>query len=196
MSKRLGLLCMLLGSICILAALCLLAHNCWEEWRAEQSAKVVLPIVQKAIADGEGEDGAVEADGEQYLGYLSIPKLSLNLPVQKKWDFDKLQIAPCRYRGSVDDGNLVIAAHNYVRHFAKLHTLEAGDSVQFTDAYGTIHSYRIKTVEQMNPDEGHRMLTGDWDLTLFTCTYSGNQRTAVRCVEDRSKRINTSELEW
>lgn len=192
--RRLGSLCIVLGSVCILAALALLLHNCYEEWRAERSTEIVLPIVQKAIDDGEGKDDAVEAEGEQYLGYLSIPKLELDLPVQKEWNFDKLQIAPCRYRGSIEEGNLVIAAHNYVRHFAKLHTLQAGDSVQFTDAYGTIHSYRIKTVEQMSPDEGRRMITGDWDLTLFTCTYSGNQRTAVRCVEDPSKRINKKDV--
>ena len=41
-------------------------------------------------------------------------------------------------------------------------------------------------LELLWPEQTEEMLSGEWDLTLFTCTLGGRQRVTVRCdrIED------------
>ena len=55
-----------------------------------------------------------------YIGILTIPSLGIELPVQDEWSYPNLKIAPCRYAGTVADGNLIVAAHNYRSHFGRI----------------------------------------------------------------------------
>lgn len=119
-------------------------------------------------------------DGEEYIGYLEIPTLGLNLPVMSSWDYDKLKTAPCRYWGSAYDDTLVILAHNYRRHFSRLYALQIGAPVQFVDVNGRIHRYVVAAQEVLKPGDVLEMVSSDYDLTLFTCTYGGATRVTVR----------------
>lgn len=123
----------------------------------------------------------VEIDGYGYVGYLTIPALGLELPVMAEWDYARLRLAPCRYSGSTKTGDLVIAAHNYARHFGSLQTLLAGDEVRFTDMDGVVTVYEVAAVEILQPTAVEEMTAGEYDLTLFTCTYGGQSRVTVRC---------------
>ena len=44
----------------------------------------------------------------------------------ESWSYPKLKVAPCRYRGSAYLDDLIIAAHNYDRHFGRINTLLPG----------------------------------------------------------------------
>ena len=122
-----------------------------------------------------------EIEGNGYIGILEIPALALSLPVMSKWSYPKLKIAPCRYSGSAYTGNLVIAAHNYRTHFGLLESLEPGAQVKFTDVEGNVFSYEIAETEILEPTAIEELLSDEWNLTLFTCTYGGQARVAVRC---------------
>ncbi len=93
-----------------------------------------------------------------------------------------MKLAPCRYAGSAYLNDLIIAGHNYRAHFGALGKLRAGDSVIFTDAGGNRFSYTVSRVEQLSSSALEEMESGDWDLTLFTCTVGGKARVTVRCV--------------
>lgn len=123
----------------------------------------------------------MEIDGEMYIGYLEMPTIGLTLPVMSDWSYLQLRIAPCRYWGSVYDNSMVIMAHNYDRHFGRIATLELGDPVQFVCADGEIFSYVVCGHETLKPTDVELMLEGTSDLTLFTCTYGGKSRCALRC---------------
>ena len=123
----------------------------------------------------------VVIDGYAYIGYLSIPSLGLELPVMSEWDYTRLKIAPCRYAGSVKTDNLVIAAHNYRRHFGPIKKLAIGDEVYFTDVDGIVFCYEVVEMVTLSPTAVEEMSAGDYDLTLFTCTYGGQSRVTVRC---------------
>lgn len=60
------------------------------------------------------------SNGYEYIGYLSIPSIGLALPVMKQWSYAGLKIAPGRYSGSLYTDDLVIAGHNYNRHFSPM----------------------------------------------------------------------------
>jgi sortase A len=123
----------------------------------------------------------VEIDGRLYIGYLFIPALGLELPVQSQWDYPGLKISPCRYVGSTKTDDLVIAAHNYDRHFGRISKLAQGDLVYFTDMDGVQTTYQVMETLILQPTAIEEMTTSGYDLTLFTCTYGGKTRVTVRC---------------
>ena len=205
MSKR-GKLCTALGLLLLLAALGLTAYNLWRDAMASISVDFVLEHLTPALSSRQaalpalpsGED-LEEAfipdyvlnpemampeetiDGRNYIGVLDIPALELSLPIISEWSYDALQIAPCRYSGSAYLDNLVIAGHNYRSHFASLPQLQPGDTVTFTDMDGNVFSCAVSSLETLSPYAISDMTSGDWDLTLFTCTVGGQSRLAIRC---------------
>lgn len=189
MRRRIGTGFMILGTALILAALSLFLWNRWEDSRAGVSVDAVLPQLleqieteEEAPADPYGtEMPEAEVDGYEYIGYLSIPALGLELPVMSSWSYPQLRIAPCRYYGSVETEDLVIAAHNYSRHFGNIKTLAPGDEVYFTEMDGTVTAYEVAETDTLNPTAVEEMTDGGWSLTLFTCTYGGQSRVTVRC---------------
>ena len=205
MSKR-GKLCTALGLLLLLAALGLTAYNLWRDAMASMSVDVVLERLTPTLSSRQSELPALSSgealeeafvpdyvlnpemampeeniDGRSYIGVLDIPALGLSFPIISEWSYDALQIAPCRYSGSAYLDNLVIAGHNYRSHFASLPQLQPGDTVTFTDMDGNVFSYEVSSLETLSPYAISDMTSGDWDLTLFTCTVGGQSRLAIRC---------------
>mgnify|MGYP006053308989 CR=1 FL=1 len=95
--------------------------------------------------------------------------------------YEKLDIAPCRQFGSIQTDDLVIAGHNYRRHFKYLYKLEAGDSVYLTNAAGTVIEYVVAKNRTLKATEVDTVQNSEYDLVLYTCTYTGTERVAVFC---------------
>ena len=178
------------GLLLIAAALCLTAYNLWDDQRAGRAAQQTLeqpavsapqPELPGYILDPEMEMPTVDINGTAYIGTLEIPALELTLPVVSQWSDQALKLAPCRYTGSAYLDDLIIAGHNYKRHFARLGELNVGDKVLFTDADSNLFSYQVSKLEQLAGTAVEEMEAGDWDLTLFTCTIGGKARVTVRC---------------
>lgn len=202
MGKRIGNLLIVLGGIFIVMALGLTVYNRRENRAAQEASQKLMPRLSNAIVEAAEErrnqddtqstqpqtaqteaEPYITVDGVRFLGYLEIPALSLQLPV--KWDFsmDGLKDSPCRYSGTLKDRDLVIAAHNYQAHFGEIARLTPGDQVTLVDAGGTVQRYQVDSVETLSAFDTEKMTAGDWDLTLFTCTYGGKNRAAVRCIQ-------------
>ena len=140
--------------------------------------------LQKPVALLTEEDKKmteVEIDGNLYIGYLSIPALNMELPIMSDWSYAQLQIAPCRYHGSIRGEDLVLMAHNYRSHFGYINRLESGDQVIFTDMDGKTTVYTVVGQDILDPSAVEVITAGEYDLTLFTCTYGGASRITVYC---------------
>lgn len=118
----------------------------------------------------------VTIQGHEYIGFVTIPLLDIELPVMSDWDYDKLKIAPCRQFGSPLTDDLVIAAHNYKNHFGLLSDLNPGDEVIFTDMDGYEDRYALVRVETLQPTAVYEVQNSGHDLVLYTCTYGGATR--------------------
>ncbi len=191
MKRKLGNVFMIAGILCILIAMGILTYNHFENKNAQDQSMVIMESIVSAI--GENEQQPVEEDpfdtemltksidGYDYIGYLFIPKLELELPVMADWDYNRLKISPCRYYGSIKTNNLVIAAHNYRSHFGYIGNLAEDDIIMFTDMEGKNRSYKVTSVGILQPTDVDMVKdTGD-DLILYTCTYGGAERICVRC---------------
>lgn len=190
-SKRAALF-LAAGALCLVGAGALAGYNLWDEQRATASAQEAVVVLQQEIpAEPETTQPiapeakpmmtTVEIDGRYHIGLLEIPALGLTLPVQNTWSEELLKYSPCLYKGSLSDG-MIIAGHNYRSHFAKLNTLTVGDLIYFTDVDGNRWTYSVAGTEIIDGSDVEGMEEGDWDLTLFTCTYGGQQRFTVRCT--------------
>ncbi len=119
--------------------------------------------------------------GQDYIGIVEIPALSLELPIINELDDAKLKIAPCRFMGSAYLGDFIISGHSYKNHFRYIRKLVPGDQIIFTDMGGTRFVYEVTSYEVIGGEDVERMLSGEWDMTLFTCTYNSTSRHTVRC---------------
>ena len=203
--KRKGSVCIVLGTLLLLAALGLTAYNRLDSRRAgrasaaaAQQLPAIIPepaaspdnapagevLIPDYVLDPNREMPEREIDGETYVALLEIPSLGLELPVLSHWSYDALRIAPCRYSGSLYLNNLVIAGHNYTTHFAPLWSMRPGDAVIVTDMDGSRFRFIAAEIHTLSPDQVQEMTESEWDLTLFTCTADGSARFAVCCTAE------------
>ena len=196
------------GLILMVSAALLLTYNLWDNRRAEESQEEILAEYLEENKNASGEPENTEKDmllsqdlpdyilnpdmdmpeislsslgGAACIGTLEIPSLDLQLPVISEWSYPALRLAPCRYTGSAYKGDLVIAAHNYQSHFGRLKTLSTGSEVIFTDAVGNRFVYQVAVIEALTPWSVEDMTSGEWPLSLFTCTLDSQNRVTVRC---------------
>lgn len=203
---------MSLGLLLILSAAALMAYNYMDSNRAGHASEVVMKQLTEIIVPVETVPQEVQGQHEQmhmqivqqpdyikfpqmempvvtiderdYVGYLSIPALDLELPILSKWSNSGARVAPCLYSGSVYLDNMVIAGHNYLKHFYALSDLVQGDEIRFTDVEGNVFQFTVRSIEILSATAIEEMRESDWDLTLFTCTYSGADRVTVRCEKN------------
>lgn len=198
--KRKGSVLIFTGLLLIAAALFITAFNLREEAaartasvRAADRLEALIPahtprpaavsgaVLPENVPETDMEMPVKTVDGVDYIGVIAVPSLSLELPVASEWSYERLKTSPCRYSGSVYSGDMVLCAHNYSSHFGQIKTLKPGDAVVFTDVDGNVYNYEVAELETLQPAAVDEMKSGEWDLTLFTCTIGGQTRVTVRC---------------
>lgn len=208
MRRLLGLLLILAGTVLVCGALAVTAGNLWQQERTDAGISQAveqlkqqlsatpdqpkpsevpeIPVLPGVEASTQEEAlrpmPEVTVDGVGYVGYLSIPKLGLELPVIGESSEENLELAPCRFYGTVYQKNFVIGGHRYRRHFRKLSTLGYGEIIRFTDMDGNEFTYEVTELEIIEPYEAQYLCSGDWDLSLYTCTPGGLTRVVLRCL--------------
>lgn len=189
-----------IGLLLIAAAFLLTAYNIWDNTRAGRASQAALDTLRAQIELArensldnktandeplykrypEMDMPLINIDGEDYIGILNISTLGLELPVKGEFSYSNLRVAPCRYEGSAYMDNMIIAGHNFARHFGGLKNINVGDRASFTDGDGNEFLYSVTEIMQVDGTDVEGIKEGEWDLTLFTCTISGRSRVAVR----------------
>ena len=201
MAMRKSSIMILSGLLCVASALTLTAYNLLTERAAGLTAKETMVTISETVVKHQPADPVAQplvqplyqvdphvsmpelnVNGVKYIGFLSVPALNLELPVITKTTNALLQVAPCRLSGSAYLDDLVIGAHNYTTHFGNLKKLRYGDTVEFTDIDGNTFSYCVDGVEILQPHQLDDLCSGEYPLSLYTCTIGGRTRVTVRCV--------------
>lgn len=209
MKSKVGVVCIVLGALLLVSAALLALYNMRQDAEARDAAAAVmsqmveqlqentakeptipddqvvpgleLQIPVDLLTDADKKMTEVKIDGYDYIGYLSIPVLELELPIMSSWSYRQLKISPCRYNGTLRGEDLVLMAHNYTHHFGTISQLNVGDTLSFTDMDGTVTHYRVAAMDILEPTAVDVVTSGEFDLTLFTCTYGGKSRVTVYC---------------
>jgi len=187
LKKISGYIYMLLGAILIFIAALIVKNNFDENAEAgEASDNLLTGVIEQMpgrVIEPEfsGDMPIVDVDGRSFIGTVEIPDFGLLLPIQNEWSNDNAKVSVCRYMGSVYDNNLIVAGHNYIEHFGRLKELQTGDKVIVTDMNGRSFYFQVSNMETLGAYDTEKMESGDWDLTLFTCTIGGANRVTIRC---------------
>ena len=210
-----GNLLITLGILLIAAAAGLAGYNLWDAGRAQKAAEEItgqlISDIESKVEDGKTAAPYVDPntpmpvemiDGYEYIGVLEIPSEGLSLPVMNEWDSTRLKISPCRFTGTYYSDDLVICAHNYMRHLGPLLQIGIGEDIYFTSVDGLTIHYIVTNRETVEPTAVEQMIENtsnsgtsllDWDLTLFTCNLGGQTRCAVRCSRAADGGANASD---
>lgn len=185
------------GIALIIVSFAIVTFNFWETMIEKKNSSLAMNELDNSIRNVSSTNDSMfipdyilnpymdmpvqKIDGYSYIGVIEVPTLGFRLPVQDEWSYPNMKNSPCRYKGSVYLENMIICAHNSSAHFGSLKTLNEGDEVYFTDIDGNQFAYQVKGIEILSPTAVDEMESGDWDLTLFTCTLGGGARVTVRC---------------
>ncbi len=200
MKAKKGNIFIRLGLLLIGAAFLLTAYNIGSNIRAGKLSQEALSVLIGEIESGrknsldnktandkplyerypEMDMPLININGKDYIGILKIDSLGMELPIKSEFSYPNLRETPCRYDGSVYTNNMIIAGHNYARHFGNLKNIAIGDEAIFIDGDGNEFKYCVSDVLQVEGTDMEGMKSGQWDLTLFTCTLNGRNRIAVR----------------
>ena len=191
--QKRGCVLTIIGLLLVLFALGLHLADEMRDQLAGQTAEVLLQHLQLnqpsldlpvPIPDSEPSSDSSMAEKE-YMGYamigtIRVPSVGIELPVLSSWSYELLNVAPCRYYGSLPGGNMVIMGHNYKSHFTPLHDATIGAEVIFEDVNGMKYHFRVAEIQQLHKNDGE-LLPSDHPLILFTCTPGGQNRRVIRC---------------
>ncbi len=198
MKIKSGIVLMISGAVLVASALSLASYNVYTDYDAKNKSYEVLQVIEEKIENEQVKNNGIVVDfesnhyventemesvlidGKRYIGVLDIPVLGLKLPIMEEWSYPNLKISPCRYKGSIKENNLVLAAHNYSSHFGNIKNLMSDDRVYFSDVNGVVYEFKVVNIEKLNGSDTVKMENGEWDLTLFTCNFDGTKRVTVR----------------
>lgn len=152
-------------------------------------AKLISPLLDNQKP--EGYDGILNVTGNGIMGYLSIQKLGVELPVYHGISTEVLNIACGHLEGtSLPVGgkstHSVLSAHRGLPHarlFTDLDKMELGDTFQITILDRTF-TYQVDQIKVVLPNEidDIQIIDGEDHCTLLTCTPYGinSHRLLVR----------------
>ncbi len=182
----------LFGFILVFAATGIFIAYDREETVASENANILLRSVKAAMPSPTYAEEFSVNDSAQgslpnqtHLGYtvsgvFSIPTAGIEAPIQGEWSYDLLKVSPCRYSGSIEGRDLILLGHNYRRHFGELKKCSVGDIAQFTDVNGKVYDYTVSAIEVLHKNALDALTSSQYDLSVFTCTDSGENRLVLR----------------
>ena len=171
---------LIFGISLIALSFLLLIHFEWEEKYSKRESNNIMNKLINEESKNE-ENNLIVINDLEYIGYIVIPSLDLNLPVSKNFSYSSLKKTPALYYGSVKNNNLLICGHSYKSHFGYLYKLKKGDEIIFIDVNNNKYTYKVELVEELESTDIKEMIESDFDLTLYTCTKDGLRRVTVRC---------------
>ena len=142
MKNKKGLCFITMGTMMLLASLFLVFFNFRQDRESSENAREILIELKDVIPDTTAvqttefiesatyndifqeyqeyeesttvpEEKTIRIDDNYYIGTILIPSLDVELPIISEWSYPNLKLSPCRYKGSIAEGNLIIASHNY-----------------------------------------------------------------------------------
>ena len=139
----------------------------------------------------ENYDEILNVTGNGIMGYISIPKLGVELPLYHGISAEVLNIACGHLEGTSlpiggESTHSVLSAHRGLPHarlFTDLDMMEVGDTFQIT-VLDRLLTYQVDQIKVVRPDEidDIRIVAGEDLCTLLTCTPYGinSHRLLVR----------------
>ena len=138
-----------------------------------------------------GYEDTLNISGNGIMGYVSVPKLGVELPLYHGVSAEVLNVACGHIEGTSlpiggENTHCVLSAHRGLPHaklFTDLDKMEVGDTFQITVLDRTL-TYQVDQIKIVRPNETNdiQIIAGEDKCTLLTCTPYGvnSHRLLVR----------------
>lgn len=133
------------------------------------------------------DDLMLKIDGESVLGVIKIDKIGYEGLIYEGTSLDTLAKGVGHFENSpYIEGNVCLAAHNTNKFWAKLHTIQNGDTITYTSFLGT-KEYEVNNVQEISETDWTLLEdTEENYLTLITCVKGQpSLRLAVQAIEKK-----------
>lgn len=163
-------------------------------WQQAVDYNAALAALDAPLTDYdrlEGYDDVLNIGGNGIMGYVTIPKLGVELPLYHGVSAEVLNVACGHLEGTSlpvggEGTHCVLSAHRGLPHaklFTELDKMELGDTFQLTVLNQTL-TYQVDQIKVVRPDEVEDVqpVAGEDLCTLLTCTPYGinSHRLLVR----------------
>ena len=187
------------GVVFICTAAALFGYSRMEDFIAGRHASGLMGQISLVSEPADGYDDVTDVtfSSEQVMlipvsyegmdfntiGFISVPKIGIMLPVIDRVNDDLLKISVCWYSGEMSPHpeRMILTAHNYRSHFGLIGSLVVGDEVVFRANSGVVYGYVVTGLMEIAGDDEVALDSGEWELTLLTCTRDRVRRVLVRC---------------
>lgn len=191
--KRKSSILIVIGLLLIASALSLVIFNHYQDYSVDKQNKILLEVIEeKQIEDHTAlyrqypdvPMPVIEVEDLSYVGTIIAPSVDLNTPILASYDAKTMEVTPALYSGTAYKHDMLLLGHNYQSCFGKLAYLNIGDEIQFIDNHKNQFYYEVNNIFIAGEYEFDRIQSreDDWDLTMFTCTWSGKERVVIRCT--------------
>ncbi|MEG1285050.1 MAG: class D sortase [Romboutsia sp.] len=179
----------IISRILIVLGISIIGINYYTIYKVEKENKNIVLQYEKSINSGKKMQEVIKLN-EDIVGILKIPKINLEVAVKEGTDKETLKYAVGHFEQTAmpgEDGNFSVAGHRAYttnKFFSNLDKLEIGDELNML-YMDTTHSYKVNSIEVVEPDEVEVVDSMDKDkkeITLVTCTpkFSGTHRLVVK----------------
>ena len=163
----------------------------FEEADAYNSALAALKMPLTDYPQLNGYDDILNVSGSGVMGYITIRKIGVELPIYHSVRVEVLNIACGHLEGTSlpvggENTHSVLSAHRGLPHaklFTDLDKMELGDTFEITILDRTV-TYQVDQIKVVLPNEINdiRIIEGEDHCTLLTCTPYGinSHRMLVR----------------
>lgn len=150
-----------------------------------------------------GYEDVLDVTGTGIMGYVTIPKIDVELPIYHGTSDAVLNIAVGHVQGSTlpiggDSTHSVISAHRGLPSatlFSDLDKLEEGDTFTVT-VLNDVLTYEVKKIQIIEPDDIRKLVIVDGKdyVTLVTCTPYGINTHRLLITGERAETNKSSSL--
>lgn len=150
-----------------------------------------------------GYEDVLDVTGTGIMGYVTIPKIDVELPIYHGTSDAVLNIAVGHVQGSTlpiggDSTHSVISAHRGLPSatlFSDLDKLEEGDTFTVT-VLNDVLTYEVKKIQIIEPDDIRKLVIVDGKdyVTLVTCTPYGINTHRLLITGERTETNKSSSL--
>lgn len=142
----------------------------------------IMPEKQNAVLEEKFDNSMPVASvlESDFIGVLEFRENNKKFPICADWD--DIEAYPCRFKGSIYDGTIIIGASDVKGQIDFVENIFVYDKITFTDMLGDCYSYEIVDIRYSNNAEYDNLTKGNHDMTIFINKAYSSDFIIINCV--------------
>lgn len=192
--KKITSIALIIGITLVIISSVLVAIHHFSQVGSEKEAlkiveeiKSVIPETETGIPDGrvDAEMPVMQISGNDFIGYMEIPEYDKSLPIYSEWSKYKVADFPCRLKGSMYDGTLIIGSVENPGQLDVAKLIAGGQEINIVDMTGLKYKYKVTDIYKTKDVSTEKLSAIGVDLVIFIRSHFAKDYMVV-CCDTRS----------